>query len=148
MTFRRMFLFFILILFVIGFVIFGLIEKTGNSIYDDQSKYTIRENSFSYLSRKSSSIDDDLDMSFKVFDGIDTIYKSKSEDPEEITFFYTIELEEGRFKLIAINELEEVIEIHEGKGGGEYTLELPPGEVRIRILGDKAKGNLKFEIKK
>lgn len=135
------------IIFVVVFIILGVLDRKSLKIYDDISKYTMRENSYSYLKRDSQSKEDELEMSFKLFDGIDTVYKSDLEEGEDLTILYTIDLIQGRFKLIAIDEEDKVIEIHEGKGGGEYELDLPEGEVRLRILGDRAEGFFKFKIK-
>lgn len=117
-----------------------------NSIFDDESKIAKVEDSFTYLERQGEVLWKEAKINFTSFSGTDTIFKIKTDREKDIVFNVESTIKSGDFKLVLITSDNKVINIVSGTEEGSKTISLNKGTSRIKLVGKKAKGEIKINI--
>lgn len=123
------------------------------SMYDDDKKIAAAEDSFSFLVREGNTTQEETKISFKSFDGTETIWYIEAKEDSIVQIKYESEISSGRFKTVLIAPDNKVINIFEktkeseGKSQGQVERKVQKGESRIKIVGNGAKGKLTLNIK-
>lgn len=118
-----------------------------DSIFDDEEKIISDGDSYTYKQRIGNNSKDKLDIKYTSFSGMETIYKITTKEESEITFDFESEVEKGDFKAVLIMPDDQVINIINGAQEGNETLQLKEGTSRLKLVGSKAKGHIKINIK-
>ena len=117
-----------------------------NSIFDDESKIINQGDSYTYLTRLGKSIGNEAGIEFTSFSGTDTIYRIVSDGENAVVFSFESIVDKGDFKVVLITPDDEVINIVDGIKEGSETILLKEGTSRIKLVGKKAKGEIKLKI--
>lgn len=116
-----------------------------NSISNDD-KIVKDSDSHTYLVRHGKSKGNETDIKFTSFSGTDTIFKITSDTETAIVFNFESIVDKGDFKVVLITPEDEIVEIVNGEQGGSETIQLKEGKSRVKLVGRKAKGQIKMNI--
>lgn len=125
------------------------VARYQNSIFHDQDKIVKEADSYKYLARISNNgkgNNNEYDVKFTSFSGMDTIYTIKSQGENDVEFTCKSVVEDGEFKAVLITPDDEVIEIVNGTEEVNKTITIKDGLNRIKLVGRKAKGQISIEI--
>lgn len=119
-------------------------------IYDNDKEIIKEGDTYTYFSKAGSgdSIgkNNQFDLKFKGFNGMDTLYIIKGNGNCEVKFSYNCEIDKGEFKAVLITPKKEALNIFEGSNEGIKIMELDKGEYRLKIVGKDAKGKIQMSI--
>lgn len=115
------------------------------SIYTDNSKIVALNDNYSYLYKRGINEKGYTNMSFK-FSGMDTIWEISSKKDSTINIEFDSKIESGKFKVVLIDENNNVIKILEQSQEGSSKFNIKKGNSRIKIIGSDCKGELKMNI--
>lgn len=119
------------------------------SMYDDKEKLASNKSSYSYSNKDGVVDEKKAEIEFS-FSGHDILWKVVADEDTKMSFNYNMKISEGNFKIILVSETEEIFtileNIDEDEIEGTYSLEIPKGENMIKIVGDKAIGNLEMHL--
>lgn len=85
-------------------------------------------------------------MEFINFTGMETIYKIKSHGKNDVVFVFDSIIKGGEFKVVVITPDDEVINIINDTQEGSETVQIVDGVSRVKLVGRKAKGEVRIEI--
>ena len=147
MKLRNKILFCICLLFLIGNIIFGVVF-TKNNIYNNNDKIVEYDYRYNYINKigEGKKPDDEIDIKYSGFSGIDTIWILESKEESEITFNYDSTVNSGDFKAVLINPQKEVKNILEGTEQGSKTIKLAKGKYKFKLVGRNAEGKINITI--
>lgn len=117
-----------------------------NSIFQDENKIVENVDSYTYRSRIGKSRGNKYDVKFASFSGMDTIYKIKSDGENDVVFAFESVIEDGEFKVVLITPDDEIINLVNGTKEGNERIKIKEGVNRIKLVGKKAKGEIKLKI--
>jgi len=126
----------ILILFVFLIALQGCTIKDMDIKYDDEDFITSNHHQSVYIGK----VETFSKVSFKSFSGSELIATIFDGDTVAITI--DREITEGRFKVVMVKDNDEIIELKDGS----VTYHATDGTVRIKIIGDQAKGWYKVNV--
>lgn len=116
-------------------------------LYDNNEAIADKADSYNYVSRVGSSINEESSIKFKTFNGMETLYEIKSEGSGKVIIDYTSEVEKGKFKCVLINPEDEVEVLFEDDSKGSIELDMKNGKSRIKVVGNDAGGEFSMTIK-
>jgi hypothetical protein len=117
------------------------------SIYNDNSKIAKEADSYNYLKRISNIKENNANIIFDRFYGMDTIWTIDAEKEGTITINYKSEIKSGSFKAVIIAPDNEVNLIFENSQSDKKDFLIKEGKTRIKIIGNEAKGELNLNLK-
>lgn len=133
---------------LIAMAIAGCSSATSyqKSVFDDESKIIKEGDSYSYGNRIGETKENKADIKFSSFSGMDTIYKITADEENDAIFDFEAIVDKGDFKVVLITPDDEIIDIVNGTGEGNQTVQLKVGTSRIKLVGKNAKGMIKVNI--
>lgn len=147
---RGAFGFILLALFVSGCT-FNSTKVVQEDVYTNNDRLVQQSNTFTYTNTAKKSITDKkLSLEFSTFTGVDTFWIISSDTEQELKIDIDQQVNAGKFKTIVVSDDKEIHEINvlsEGSQAKTASIALKPTtEYRIKIVGSKAKGNIKMEL--
>jgi hypothetical protein len=138
----------IIIILLLSVIIAGCSPSVRyqNSIFDDEEKIIANRDSFTYRHRIGNNSEDELDLKYASFSGIETVYKITTEEKNNVTFDFESEVEKGDFKVVLITPDSQVVDIIHGTHEGSETIPIKEGISKIKLVGKRAKGHIKIKI--
>ena len=117
-----------------------------DSIFDNDSKIIAQGDSHTYKSRLGNITDKETEIKFNSFSGSDTIYRIISDGESDAIFNFSSISDKGDFKVVLITADDEIINIVNGRGEGSESISIEDGTSRVKLIGKKAKGEIKLKI--
>ena len=128
----------------------GLSNKDKNNsqenMYNNNNKIVQEDNNYTYMTCKSTRKNNEIEIKYSGFSGIDTIYILEAKEDTEITFNYDSTVDKGKFKAVLINHKNEVETILEGSEESSKTIKLAKGQYSFRNVGANADGKTTISI--
>jgi hypothetical protein len=124
-------------------------SNTNNNkvnMYSNNDKIIQEDDDYMYIIFDNKKINNEIEIKYSGFSGIDTIYFLEAKEDTEITMNYDSTVEKGKFKLVLINPDNEIETILEGTDQSSKTIKLTKGKYRLRNVGANTVGNIKFSI--
>ncbi len=130
---------------VLGLAVFLLLSCTTDyaRLFNNQRALRAEEDQF-YFRIRNGRINPGME--FQDYSGINTIWMLNSPGESWITCSYDLQIDKGRFKVILISPAGEILNIVETSISGTRTINLLPGESRIRIVGARTTGKIDFYL--
>lgn len=135
-----------LILIIITITGCNSVTNYQNSVFDDEDKIVEDKDSYTYKKRIGKTVENEIDLKFSSFTGIETINRIKVNEEKEIIFTFQSTIDDGDFKVVLITPEDEIINILEGTSEGTESITLKKGISKIKLVGKKAKGEVKINI--
>jgi hypothetical protein len=124
-------------------------RNTNNNqanIYNNNDKIAQEESNYTYITFGSDRKNNEMEIKYSGFSGIDTICFIEAKEDAEITINYDSTVKKGNFKAVLINPQSEIETIVEGSGQSSKTIKLAKGKYGFRNVGANADGKIKFSI--
>lgn len=141
------------LIFLIGIMCScGLSNQNTNTnsdkekMYNNNDKIVQEDNNYTYVTSESTIKNNEIQMKYSSFSGIDTICSLKAKEDTEVTFNYDSTVNNGKFKVVLINPKNEVETILEGTEQRSKTIKLTKGKYRFRNVGVNADGKIRISI--
>ncbi len=146
---KRYYKVFFVFLILIIITITGCNSATNyqKSVFDDEDKIIKDKDSHTYKNRIGKTVGNEIDLKFSSFTGIETINRIDVNEEKETIFTLQSTIEEGDFKVVLITPEDEIINILEDTSGGTKSIILKKGISKIKLVGKKAKGEVKINFK-
>lgn len=116
------------------------------NIYSNNDNIAQEESNYNYITFGSSRKNNEMEIKYSGFSGIDTIFFIEAKEDAEITINYDSKVEKGNFKAVLINPKNEIETIVEGTGQSSKTIKLAKGKYGFRNVGANANGKIKYSI--
>ena len=126
----------LLVVLFTGVMLSGCTFSEHGAIYDDEERWVLVGDTYSFLGKYYHN----QEITFKRFSGIFTLDRMDAD--EDVTITIEQSISSGRFTCIVVTEDDEIIRLHDGAN----LIEASGGKMRLRIIGDDAKGSLSFKI--
>lgn len=126
----------LLVVLFTGVMLSGCTFSEHGAIYDDEERWVLVGDTYSFLGKYYH----DQEITFKRFSGIFTLDRMDAD--EDVTISIKQSISSGRFTCIIVTEDDEIIRLHDGAN----LIEASGGKMRLRIIGDDAKGSLSFKL--
>ncbi|MBP1903539.1 hypothetical protein J2Z32_000151 [Paenibacillus turicensis] len=148
---RGAFGFILLALFIISGCTFNSTKVVQEEVYNNDDRLVQQSNTYTYTNTAKKSITDKkLSVEFSTFTGVDTFWIISSDIEQELKINIDQQIKGGKFKTIIVsadNKTTEINVLSEGSQAKTTSITLKPTtEYRIKIVGSKAKGNIKMEL--
>lgn len=141
------------LIFLIGIMCgCGLSDQNKNTnnnqenMYNNNDKIEQEDNNYTYVTCGSTRKNNQIDIQYSGFSGIDTICLLEAKEDTEITFNYDSTVGKGKFKSVLINPKNEVETILEGTEQSSKTIKLAKGNYSFRNVGANADGKIRISI--
>lgn len=130
---------------VLGLAVFLLFSCTTDyaRLFNNQRALLAEEDQFYYRIRNGRM---DPGLEFQDYSGINTIWMLNSPGESWITCSYDLQIDKGRFKVVLISPEGEIFNIVDTSERETRTINLLPGESRIRIAGARTTGIIEFNL--
>lgn len=143
--------FILLSLFIISGCTFRSTKVVQEDVYTNNDRLMQQSDTFSYSnSSKNSRSEKELSLEFIRFSGVNTLWVVSSDTEQELKIDIDQQISDGKFKTIVVshdNENNKINVMSEGSQAKTASITLKPStEYRIKIVGSKAKGNIKMEL--
>lgn len=115
-------------------------------MYDNNNYISQGSDSYTYRERVQGPDEKNLDLKFQGFTGSDTIWLVQASQPGQISINYEANVTSGRFKIVVVSPEREVSIVAESPRKGSHSFKLTEGEYRIKMVGEKAQGNIKASL--
>jgi len=136
-----------LILGFLSLILSGcVIGLDKEDIYDDNDKINNEGDSYSFHHQYMSIGKSHLDLEYSKFYGAATVWSLYSEKDSVIDIEFDSVVETGRFKLVIVDEDNNVIDVLENSIKGNQQIKTSVGKYLIKIVGDNSKGEIKINI--
>ena len=147
--------------FLLGFCIIFLIgimcgcglsnqnKNTNNNqenMYNNNDKIVQEDNNYTYITYKNPRKNNEIEIQYSGFSGIDTICFLEAKEDTEMTFNYDSTVDKGKFKAVLINPKNEVETISEGTEQSSKTIKLTKGKYSFKNVGANADGKITISI--
>jgi hypothetical protein len=116
------------------------------SIYSDDLKIAKEADSYSYLKRAGSSKDNSITLTFKRFDGSDTIWIIDSKKSGSIKIDFDAKITKGSFKAVIITPDKKVSNIFENTASGSKDIQVLEGKNRLKFIGNNSTGEVSATV--
>jgi len=126
----------LLVVMFSGIMLSGCTFSEHGAIYDDEERWVLVGDTYSFLGKYYH----DQEITFKRFSGIFTLDRMDAD--EDVTITIEQSISSGRFTCIIVTEDDEIIILNEGVN----LIPASDGKMRLRIIGDDAKGSLSFKF--
>lgn len=141
----------LLSLFTLSGCTFNSTKVVQEDVYTNNDRLVQQSNTFTYTNTAKKSITDKkLSLEFGTFTGVDTFWIIGSDIEQELKINIDQQVNAGKFKTIVVrddNKTREINVLSEGSQAKTASITLKPTtEYRIKIVGSKAKGNIKMEL--
>lgn len=147
--------------FLLGFCIIFLVgimcgcglsnqdKNTNNNqknMYNNNDKIVQVDNNYTYITCRNTRSNNEIEIQYSGFSGIDTICFLEAKEDTEITFNYDSTVDNGKFKAVLVNTKNEVETILEGTEQNSKTIKLAKGKYSFRNVGANADGKIRIFI--
>lgn len=141
----------LLSLFTLSGCTFNSTKVVQEDVYTNNDRLVQQSDTFSYSnSEKKSRSEKELSLEFIMFSGVNTLWEVSSDTEQELKIDIDQQISDGKFKIIVVshdNENNKINVLSEGSQAETASITLKPTtEYRIKIVGSKAKGNIKMEL--
>lgn len=123
----------------------GVGQKQKN-VYGDNKVIVQSGDSLTYSERTGTVDEEDAELAFTGFYGSDTLWSIKSASEGKLGIEFKQNVSRGKFKLVLITPTEETVIVAEGSSEGTVELPLVQGTSRIKIVGNKGKGEIALHL--
>lgn len=137
----------IILIFLCLIALAGCNNTYQKSIYSDNSKIVQSGDSYSFKTRIGNQIDNNMDVQFSVFNGMQTIWTIDIKQNSKMKINYISKIDSGKFKVVLVTPDKKIINILENSKESSDILDIPPGKNIVKIIGYNAKGNIKMDYK-
>lgn len=124
-------------------------KNTNNNhenMYNNNDKIVQEDNNYNYITFGNTGKNNEIEIQYSGFSGIDTICFLESKEDTEITFNYDSTVDNGKFKVVLINPKNEVESILEGTEKNSKTIKLSKGKYSFRNVGANSDGKIRISI--
>lgn len=125
-------------------------DKNDNSnkvnIYNNNDEIVQEDNNYTYVICERNINNNEIEMKYSGFNGIDTFYFLEVKEDTEITLDYDSTVDNGKFKAVLINPKNEVEAVLEGTEQSSKTIKLTKGKYRFRNVGANAEGKVRISV--
>ena len=153
MKIKNKFLLGFYLIFLIGIMCgcgFSNQNKNMNSnkenMYNNHDKIVQEDNNYTYVTSGSTRENNEIEIKYSGFSGIDTICFLEAKEDTEITFNYDSTVDNGKFKAVLIDPNNEAENILEGTEQSNKTIKLTKGKYDLKNVGANADGKIKIYI--
>lgn len=115
-------------------------------MYNNNDKIVQEDNNYTYVTCESTIKNNEIEIKYSDFSGIDTICSLEVKEDTEVTFYYDSTVNNGKFKVVLINPKSEVETILEGTEQSGKTIKLTKGKYRFKNVGVNADGKIRISI--
>lgn len=131
------------ILILLALILFSGCQSTPSqdSIYDQDNKLIAVGDSFYFTDRLGSVDENQMELTFKRFYGVQTIWIIESKQ-DTLTFAIEPNIKSGEFKVILITPDQQIVNLTEISIDGKVEVETELGEYRLKIVGRNAHGTI------
>jgi len=133
-----------LAMLLVAFLIFNVIPEKKSSmdkIYDDNEWIAGEGDSYTYLFRVATKINNKSQMKFNM-SGMETLWEIEASKDNFIDIEYSSKISRGNFKVVLISPDNNLQTVFEGTGEGTIRAEILEGVNRIKVVGKNAKGSI------
>ncbi|MTI71636.1 MAG: hypothetical protein FH751_15420 [Firmicutes bacterium] len=121
-------------------------------IYNDTSEIIKQDDIYTYKDRVGETTKREANIEYGTFNGMETIWKFKSEGKGSITIDFNSKLNKGKFKCLLINPKNKVKNIFKQSEEGlinksNLKINLEKGTYRLKVVGKGAGGEVTLKIK-
>ncbi|WP_026887867.1 hypothetical protein [Clostridium beijerinckii] len=116
------------------------------NIYSNNDEIIQEENNYTYRTYGDSIKNNEIEIKYSGFSGLETICFLEVSEDTEITFNYDSTVDNGKFKEVVINPKNEVENIVEGTDQSSKTIKLTKGKYSLKNVGANADGKIKINI--
>lgn len=125
-------------------------DKNENSnkvnMYNNNDEIAQEDNNYTYRTCRNNMNNNEIEVKYSGFSGIETICFLEASEDTEITFNYDSTVDNGKFKAVLINPKNEVENIVEGTEQNSKTIKLTKGKYSLKNVGANADGKIKIYI--
>ena len=134
------------ILVAMAITSYNSVTNYQKGIFDDENKIAEEGDSYTYSIRQGKSAGNEANIKFTSFWGMDTVFEITSAGENDVVFNFESVIDNGDFKVVLITPDNEVVNILEGTKKVSETISLKDGTSRIKLVGRKARGEIKIKI--
>lgn len=116
------------------------------NMYNNNDKIVHEDNNYTYLMCNRSINDNEIEMKYNDFSGVDSMCFLEVKEDTEITLNYDSTVDNGKFKVVLINPKNELETILEGTEQSSKTIKLTKGKYRFRNVGANAEGEVRISF--
>lgn len=116
-------------------------------IFEDDARIAEEGDTFSYAIRNApTTAESQLNLTYTKFSGMETIWTLTAATESLAAFEYTSNVKSGDFKVVLIDPEDRVSVLVNGSMDGSQSFRLSPGEYRVKVVGRKTDGQIKFTL--
>lgn len=113
--------------------------QQNQNIYDNQNKILMLDDYKTYEALEGGVEENNAYISFKAYDGIDTLFVFSGSQTVTITVYEYVT--DGRFKIVLIDPYNNIRELRE-----TTRVETVEGQYKIKVVGDHASGTVSINV--
>lgn len=121
-------------------------NSNKKNMYNNNDKIVQEDNNYTYITFGSNIKNNEIEVKYIGFSGIDTICFLEAREDTEITFNYDSTVNKGKFKAVLVNPKNEVENILEGSEQSSKIIKLTKGKYSFRNVGANADGKIKISV--
>lgn len=125
-------------------------NKNDNSnkvnMYNNNDEIVHEDNNYTYVICERNIKNNEIEMKYSGFCGVDTICFLEVKEDTEITLDYDSTVDNGKFKAVLISPKSELETILEGTEQSSKTIKLTKGKYKFRNVGANAEGKVKISV--
>ena len=122
------------------------IDPQKKIIFDRDSRIVQDGDSYHFTDRIGKVDENDVDLTYSGFYGVQTLWVIKTEKMQEITIDYNSQVKSGDFKIVVVTPKREVQTITQQKSKGMYKFVAVKGTYKVKIVGRKANGEIQLKL--
>ncbi|NCC64972.1 MAG: hypothetical protein EOM15_09990 [Spirochaetia bacterium] len=117
------------------------------SLVENEDRMLETGDSYFYKNRDVTLSEGCVEYSFTRFCGLETVYRVRCEEPQEISITINTDVNTNRYKVVLVNDtLGQVLTLSQGSAETSQTLRLQPGRYRLKVVGYDADGFLHISL--
>ncbi len=141
--FKKLAVVFLLLIF--ASMLLGCGMDKGN-VYDSDKEIAKEGDSYTFVGRSGNESKNRIDVSFRKFAGVQTLWLIEAKEDGVIELDYDNEITKGDFKLVVVTPEGEVDNVAEQTNKGSYKVTTSKGKYRIKIVGRTATGEFEMDL--
>ncbi|AIQ17688.1 hypothetical protein H70357_14220 [Paenibacillus sp. FSL H7-0357] len=122
------------------------VDQKQKDVYGNNKVIVQSGDSLTYKDRIGEVTAQDAELNFTGFYGSDTLWSIEAAEEGKLGIEFEQDITKGKFKVVLITPEEETVVIAEGSAEGSVELPLIKGNSRIKIVGNKGKGNANLHL--